>query len=113
MTALGNDATPLTETLVREALAHATPQRRAIDWLAQTLALPGDEFVRLAADHFGLECLSMDRLRSFEPDFELVSYVEATQRQCVALRGSERTVLAMSDPFDTRTRSWAAYRLRS
>src|SRR5882672_8390320 len=113
MTALGNDATPLTETLVREALAHATAQRRAIDWLAQTLALPNDEFVRLAADHFGLECLSMERLRTLEPAFELVTYVEATQRHCIALRGTNQTLLALSDPLDTRTRAWAAYRLRA
>jgi general secretion pathway protein E len=113
MTALGNDTTPLTEALVREALAHASAQHRAIDWLAQTLALPGDEFLRLAADHFGLECLPMDRLRALAPDFELVSYVEATQRQCVALRDGERTLLVLSDPLDTRTRTWAAYRLRS
>ena len=113
MTAIGNDDTPLTEALVREALAHATPQRRAIDWLAQTLSLPNEQFVRLAADHFGLEWLTMDRMRALDPDFELVSYVEATQRQCIALRGDAGTVLVMSDPLDTRTRAWAAYRLRS
>jgi general secretion pathway protein E len=113
MTALSNDATPLTEALVREALAHATPQQRAIDWLAQTLALPNEQFVRLAADHFGLEWLPMERLRAFEPDFELVTFVEATQRQCVALRGTEQTLVVLADPLDTRTRAWAAYRLRA
>src|SRR5215470_1490667 len=104
MTVFGNDSTPLTEALVREALAHGTAQQRPIDWLARTLALPADEFVRLAASHFGLEAMPMERLRTFEPDFELVSYVEATQRACVALQGDDATVLVLSDPLDTRTR---------
>jgi general secretion pathway protein E len=113
MTAHGNDATPLTEALVREALAHATAQQRAFDWLAQTLALPQDQFMPLAAEHFGLEWLAMDRLRILQPDFELVTYVEATQRHCVALRDTDHTLLVLSDPLDTRTRAWAEYRLRS
>ncbi len=112
MTALRNDATPLTEALVREALTRATPSVRAIDWLARTLALPPDEFARLAAEHFGLAWLPMDRLRALEPDFELVTFVEATQRQCVALRDGDVTLVALSDPLDSRTRAWAAYRLR-
>src|SRR5512141_866973 len=112
MTALSQDAAPLTEALVRDALARATPQQRAIDWLAQSLALPAEQFGLLAADHFGLEWLSMDRMHACKPDFDLVSFVEATQRQCLALRSEGRTLLVLSDPLDTRTRDWAAHRLR-
>ncbi len=113
MTALGHDATPLTEALVREALLRATPSVPAIDWLARTLALPADEFVRLAAAHFGLEGLPMDRLRACQPDFELLSFVEATQRHCAAVRDGDQTLIVLTDPLDARTRAWAAYRLRA
>ncbi|HQR22489.1 MAG TPA: GspE/PulE family protein [Burkholderiaceae bacterium] len=112
MTALGHEAAPLTEALVREALAHATPQQRAIDWLAQSLEVPAEQFGPLAADHFGLAWLSMDELHACAPDFDLVSFVEASQRGCIALRREEQTLLALSDPLDTRTRAWATHRLR-
>ncbi len=112
MTALGQEAAPLTEALVREALAHATPQQRAIDWLAQSLEVPAEQFGALAADHFGLAWLSMDELHACTPDFDLVSFVEASQRGCIALRREEQTLLALSDPLDTRARAWATHRLR-
>ena len=112
MTDHGHEATPLTETLVREALAQANPQQRAIEWLAQSLEIPAEQFGPLAAEHFGLEWLSMEQLHACTPDFELVSFVEATQRQCIALRREDRTLLAFSDPLDTHTRAWAAHRIR-
>ncbi len=112
MTAHGQDAAPLTETLVREALGRANPQQRAIEYLAQSLELPAEQFGPLAAEHFGLEWLSMEQLHACTPDFELVSFVEASQRQCVALRRENRTLLALSDPLDTHTRAWAANRIR-
>jgi len=113
MTAYANEAAPLTEALVREALARANPQQRAIDWLAQSLAVPTEQFGPLAAEHFGLEWLSMDQLHGCAPDFDLVSFVEASQRGCVALRCDGRTLVALSDPLDSHTRAWAAHRIRA
>ncbi len=113
MTAIGREETPLTEALVREALAHAGPSQRAIDWLAQALALPDEQFVRLAADHFDLAPAPMPRLREAAPAFDLVSFVEAAQRQCAALRCGDQVWLVLTDPLDARTRAWAAHRLRA
>ncbi len=112
MTDLSQDATPLTEALVREALARASSQQRAIDWLAQSLALPVEQFGPLAAEHFGLEWLAIDQMHACTPDFELVTFVEATRRQCMALKRDGRTVVVLSDPLDTRTQAWATHRLR-
>jgi general secretion pathway protein E len=112
MTELSHEATPLTEALVREALAQAGGRVRPIDWLAQALALPAGQFTQLAADHFGLRALPMERLRECTPAFEIVSFVEATQRQCAAVRAGKRLYLVLTDPLDTRARAWASHRLR-
>ncbi len=55
----------------------------------------------------------MAELRSCTPDFTLISYVEATQRLCVAVTdAAQRRLLVLADPLDARTRAWATHRLR-
>ena len=103
---------PLSEGLVREALASAK-DRRAIDVLAETLGLPGDQFVPVAARYFGLEPLDMAALRRCVADFEVISFVEASQRQCVMVTApDQRRLVVLTDPLDARTRAWAEHKLR-
>jgi general secretion pathway protein E len=103
---------PLSEGLVREALSRASG-RRAVDVLAETLGLPSEQFVPLAARYFGLEPLDMAALRLCVADFEAISFVEAAQRQCVMVTApDQRRLLVLTDPLDARTRAWAEHKLR-
>jgi general secretion pathway protein E len=104
--------TVLSEELVRAALAQAQ-DRRPVEVLASRLGLPSEQFVRHAAQYFGFEPLTMAELRNCVADFELVSFVEATQRLCVAVTDAAgRRLLVLADPLDARTRAWATVRLR-
>jgi general secretion pathway protein E len=103
---------PLSESLVRDVLARAN-DRRAVDVLAETLGLPSDQFVPFAARYFGLEPLDMTLLRACQANFEVISFVEASQRQCVMVTAPDhRWLLVLTDPLDSRTRAWAEQKLR-
>ena len=102
----------ISEDMVRSALARARDQR-PVDVLAAIAGVPSELFVEQAAEYFGLEPISMSELRDCTADFGLVSFVEATQRQCLAvIRKDGRRLLVLTDPLDVRTRAWAVYRLR-
>jgi general secretion pathway protein E len=113
MTPISGEPPILDEALVREALAAAGSDARAIDRLAAATGLRGDAFVRVAAEHFGLRALAMDELRDFVPEFDALSYLEATQRLCAMARDpAGAPVFVVTDPLDARLRAWASHRLR-
>jgi general secretion pathway protein E len=112
MNAPANLQSVLSEDMVRAALAQARDQR-PVDALAALTGLPHELFVQQAAEYFGLELISMSQLRECTADFGLISFVEATQRQCLAvMSGDGRRLLLLTDPLDQRTRAWAVHRLR-
>ncbi|MGE5712837.1 MAG: GspE/PulE family protein, partial [Betaproteobacteria bacterium] len=105
-------ANVISDTLVRAALA-ATGSGRPVEALATLAGLPPQLFVREAAEYFGLMPLDMAALRDCVADFGLVSFMEATHRQCVAVTAADgRHLLVLTDPLDQRTRNWAEHRLR-
>ena len=102
----------LSEDVVRSALEQSQGHR-PVEALSALLGLPKEEFVAQAARYFSLEPLTMAELRGCTPDFTLISYVEATQRLCVAVTdAAQRRLLVLADPLDARTRAWATHRLR-
>jgi general secretion pathway protein E len=102
----------VSEELVRAALARARDER-PIDALVALTGLPADVLVPHAAGYFGLEPLAMSALRDCTADFEVINFIEATQRQCLAATAADgRRMLVLTDPMDARTRAWASRRLR-
>ena len=102
----------ISQEMVRSALARARDQR-PIEALATLAGLPGEVLVPQAAEYFGLEFISMPALRECTANFDLISFVEATQRQCLAVTAADgRRLLVLTDPLDAHTRAWATHRLR-
>ena len=100
------------EEVVRAALTQAEG-RRPVEALSALLGLPKEDFITQAATYFSLEPLTMAELRNCVPDFTSISYVEATQRLCVAVTdAAQRRLLVLADPLESRTRAWATHRLR-
>jgi general secretion pathway protein E len=100
------------EEIVRAALVQAQG-RRPVEVLNALLGLPKEDFLTQAARYFSFEPLTMAELRSCVPDFTVISYLEATQRLCVAVTDpAERRLIVLADPLDVRARTWAAHRLR-
>jgi general secretion pathway protein E len=102
----------LSEEIVRAALAQARGCR-PVEALAALLGLAGERFVEQAARYFGLQPLAMAELRNCVADFDVIGFIEATQRLAVAVTaGVHGRLLVLADPLDARTRGWAAHRLR-
>ncbi len=102
----------LSDELVRRALEQAGA-RRPVEALSEAIGLTGPQFVAAAAAYFGLKPMGLTDLRACTPDFEAISFLETNQRLTIALTtADQRTLVVLTDPLDTRTRSWAAERMR-
>jgi general secretion pathway protein E len=106
----------LNDDIVRQVLA-SVGTRRPIDVLAEMLGVNAQAVVSHAARYFGLMAMDMSALRACEADFDAISFLDASQRQCLALKGPEQdgkrsAILVLTDPLDQRARAWAAERVR-
>ncbi|WP_234487738.1 GspE/PulE family protein [Paraburkholderia aspalathi] len=91
-------------------------------------ALSADEMRAQLAVQFRMKPLSMRELNQYEPDFDVMSFVEATTRLCVCFREADGTsgtngsggtnsgkglLFVIADPLDARTRGCVEHRMRS
>jgi general secretion pathway protein E len=104
-------ATPIAalspEELLRAGAERARSSRPLVDLLyEQAQAAPADFMLRLS-ETFRLPSLGLDDIRAGTPDFELLPFVEAQRRNCIALRGADGSLqLVLGDPFDAATQDW-------
>ena len=54
--------------------------------------------------------LNMETLRSLDPVFELLPFAEAAKHECALFRKDNEYLLAVSDPFSPKLRSWVEER---
>lgn len=54
--------------------------------------------------------LNMETLRSLEPAFELLPFAEAAKHECALFRKDDEYLLAVSNPFSPKLRSWVEER---
>ncbi|WP_233887881.1 GspE/PulE family protein [Paraburkholderia flagellata] len=85
--------------------------------MAQT-SLSADELREQLAAQFRMKSIGMRELNRLEPDFEVVSFVDATTRLCVCFHDpndsdSHGLLFVIVDPLDARTRGWVEHRMRS
>ena len=104
-------ATP--QRVPREMIAAAMAESAAsgihtVDIVEAKLGLAPPDFVACVGRTLGLDILSMDELHALTPDFEILPYAQAAQRECVALRDADGHLLAaIGEPFDPALRVWA------
>ncbi|HEY5763309.1 MAG TPA: GspE/PulE family protein [Rhodocyclaceae bacterium] len=97
----------------REMIAEAMAESAAsgihvVDIVEARLGLSPPEFVACLGRTLGLDSLSMDELHALTPDFDVLPYAQAAQRECVALRDADgRLLAAIGEPFDPALRLWA------
>ena len=81
--------------------------------LTEALGLPAEELAREAASYFGFLYLDMQKLHECRADFDVIRFVDASQRLCAALVATDGTrFIALADPLDARLHGWAVQRLR-
>lgn len=104
-----NDIQPIPSELIRQALDQArTSGRTQLEILEELLQIPPDEFLSSLGKTFHYPVLQNEALRALSPDFELITYNQSVERNCICLRNDEGgIVLAVSDPFNQNDLAWA------
>jgi general secretion pathway protein E len=94
--------------LVQAARAECARSKGSVmGWMESKLGLARDEFVAEIAEHLDLAPIGFEVLRACEPAFDVVPYVEASKRTCVALRVEDGSLtIVLGEPFDARTHDW-------
>ena len=80
--------------------------------LRQLVPLRNGELLAAVGGALKMPTLSMRDMQALTPQFDLVPYAEALQRQCMAFRDTEgRLIPVIGTPFDARSIQWAEARL--
>ena len=82
--------------------------RSAMSLLEEHSGLGPEAFVAALANTFHYPVLVMAELNRLEPAFDVISFAQASQRECLAFRdASGALLLAFADPFNAELRAWA------
>src|SRR5664279_2652936 len=94
--------------LVRAARLTAAQTKRSVtEVLEDQSGLAAADFLKALGGALHYPVFTMDGLNGLTSAFEVVTFSEAVERQCVALRnGSDEIVVIMSDPFDAGLQTW-------
>jgi len=112
------DARPTVEAippaLIRAARADAGMHgKRAVDILAERLALPSEEFLLRLAQTFHYPVITMAGLREAQPAIDLIAFTECLRRECVAIRDSDGApIVVFADPFNQDFVQWAEWAVK-
>ncbi|MEQ1668249.1 MAG: GspE/PulE family protein [Sulfuriferula sp.] len=89
-----------------------TERRRVVEVLEEQSGLAPMLFTQALADTLRYPLLSMDDLHRLMPAFDLLTFGEALERECILLRTDDgRLILVISDPFNVALQGWAEQRI--
>jgi general secretion pathway protein E len=99
--------------LVREARVTAAQTKRSVtDILEDQAGLDAAEFLKALGETLHYPVFTMDGLNGLTSAFGIVTFSEAVERHCIALRGGDDEIFVIiSDPFDTALQTWLEYRI--
>ena len=69
---------------------------RLLEALEEQAGAPPAEFVAALAERFGAEALDMTALHALEPAFDVLTFAEALQRECLPMRDPAGELLAFA-----------------
>lgn len=101
------------QTYIQNVRATAAEQgRRTIEILEETSGLSPQMLTEALAKNFSYQLISLNQMLEYNPAFDCISFSEALQRECVALRAPDDSILlAFADVFDENLPAWAAERI--
>jgi general secretion pathway protein E len=93
-------------------LAAAQARRATVEVLEEQAGLDRHGFVQKLGRTLRFRVATMEDLSRMAPAFDVLPFAEALQRECLALRGGDDTlVLVTGDPFDSDLQVWAEQRV--
>lgn len=88
------------QSIVQARTVAAATGRKLIDVLQESTGMPPGMFVRHLGEVLTYPVLDMEALYRLTPVFDLVSYPESLQRNCLVAREGSALICVMADPFD-------------
>jgi len=105
-------AAGIDEAVMARAMARAQESGRPVlEVLAQISGLAGESYTRRLAASFDYRFVPAGELARMEPDFSVLSPLEATRRHCVVVREGEQLLAVFTNPFDPSLRGWLELRV--
>ena len=98
---------------VRSARAAAAAAgRRLMEVLEEQSGLTEDGFMQALGACMNYPVVTMADLDNLQPAFDLLSFTEAAEKECLLLRDANAgLVLAITDPFNDEMQAWAEQRI--
>ncbi len=97
---------------VREARAAALQsKRRIVEELEQRAAMRAPEFIAALGNTLRYRAFTMGELDRLTPAFDVLSFEEAVERECLPLKEGAALLLVMCDPFDVKLQAWGEQRI--
>jgi general secretion pathway protein E len=110
-------AEPLHAAIPPEALAWARAQHRAArrtvaELLEERLGCDARELLARSAGALGLPVVGYGEIAAMKPAFEVVPFVDAARRRCLAVRSADGALHAvLTDPYDADVHDWLEGRI--
>ena len=82
-----------------------------IAFLEETYGFEPDQVLAELGGLLRMPVLTMERLRTFSPAFDILSFNEAVAQECALFRSGEAYILAVANPFAPNLRAWADDRI--
>jgi general secretion pathway protein E len=80
--------------------------------LEEYSGLNGESFIRALGSSLDYPVATMSDLDGLQPAFDLLSYTEAVERECLLLRDAVGgLILTITDPFNVEVQAWAEQRI--
>lgn len=99
-------------TLINQAAKQAaTHNSRAIDFLEKLHGESAPEFIEKLAETFAYQAINLDEMMAMQPAFELLSFSECLQHECVLLHDANNLVLVYADIYKKHIHTWATERI--
>lgn len=100
-------------TLINQAAQQAAANNsRSIEFLEQLYGESTDTFMQELASTYSYESISLDAMSKMKAAFDLLSFSESLQYECVLLRDANHLVLVFADVFNQQLHTWAAERIK-
>jgi len=107
----GAEAVSFRDSLRALGERHGSGIRALEELFAQTPS-GADGLLAQLAQEFRMTRISLRELQQLEPDFGVLSFVEATARLCICFRQDAGLLFVLADPLDARTRGCVDQRMR-
>ncbi len=105
---IGAADTSFSPQQVRAARALAVQTKRSVaEVLEDQLGLDAKNFVIALGHQFHYPVFAMEDLNQLTPAFDVLSFAESVERDCIALRNDNDVLMViMSDPFNVGLQTW-------